>query len=465
MVGEGRSIAVLSAVVIILASLTLAQAFLASPGVRVGVPQGLPWYPVAAFGDNRPEDTSAAELPSTYHQLVGEVNASRPFALLGTGDHVGAGRVDQIIEFLRTLEGVENVLVIEGNHDVGPGHSYWLEEVAPRMYYWDGIPGWRVVLFSTEIPSTEYRGLSSFLDTALNTSRHVILVYHRPAYPDVGYNMDPGMRSILMDEVRSHGNVGIALQGHWHGFAEEVVEGVLFIITGGAGAPLYQSGGRNHYLYLVLEPGGKFEVIPVALGPGSGEVRVRRAGGEIIISNTKLGINGSPVSVPVRVRLPIDGVDAYAVIMAPPSITEVSARVEGGRIVVSTNASTRWYIYYETPSGTAVNSSDSDHELSLPMPEGVGYVTVTATSHELVEERVTITLPRTTTRTSVVTSTETFSTTVTETETVTQPLTVTTTYTSVETVSKGGPNATDLGIAVVAAAAGALVAYSLIKRG
>ena len=450
---------------IIVLSLTANTVF-AYPGIRTHVPQGLPWYPLAAFGDNRPEDTASVDLPSTYHQLISEVLAARPFALLGTGDHVGSGRLDQIIEFLNTLVGVENVLVIEGNHDVGPAHSYWLKEVAPEMYYWDGLPGWRVVLFSTEISRTEYGKLRAFLDTALNTSRHVILVFHRPAYPNVNYNMDPSMRSILMDEIRKFGNVEIALQGHWHGFAEELVNGTLFIITGGAGAPLYQSGGRNHYLYIVLEPGGGYEVIPVALGPGSGDLVVERSGSEVTIVNTKVGINGSPVKVPVRVRLPIEGIDAYAVMMAPPGATTVSAVVEDGRIIASTNGSTEWYIYYETPGGAAVNASDDGSSLSLPAPPSTGYLTLTATTHELIEETITVTLPRTTTRTVTETATETIATTATRTiiETVTETGIETTTYTVTAAPSTGTPSAADIGMAVIAGVAGALVAYAVARR-
>lgn len=457
---------VIPVVAIILVSIALAQGTSAYPGIRETPPQGLPWYPIAAFGDNRPEDTVATELPNAYYQLIDEVRASRPFALLGTGDHVGAGRLDQIIIFLNTLVDIENVLVIEGNHDIGPAYKYWLEEVAPRMYYWDGLPNWRIVLFSTEIPVAEYQSLENFLDTSLNTSRHVILVFHRPAYPDVGYNMDPGMKSIIMNEIRRHGNVKIALQGHWHGFAEESINGTLFIITGGAGAPLYQSGGRNHYLYIVLEPGGNYEIIPVALGPGSGDIVVNQEGSELIVSNTKLGINGSPVKVPVRVRLPIDGVDAYAVMMAPPGMTAVEAVAEDNEIVANINASTRWYIYYETPEGTIVNSSDNGHILSLPLPSSTGYVTLTATTHELIEETVTVTLPRTTTRTVTATTTETVTTATTQTvtETITKSRTETTTYTSTETVTTGTSLTTDIGIAVVAGAAGALIAYAMVKR-
>lgn len=464
MAGALRYTAMILAALTILASIMLAQGALAYPGIREIPPQGLPWYPIAAFGDNRPEDTAATELPRTYYQLVDEVKALRPFALIGTGDHVGAGRLDQIITFLNTLTGIENVLVIEGNHDIGPAHSYWLEEVAPEMYYWDGIPGWRVILFSTEISRAEYGELKSFLDSALNTSRHVILVFHRAAYPDIGYNMDPGMRSILMNEIREYGNVEIALQGHWHGFAEETVNGILFIITGGAGAPLYQSGGRNHYLYLVLEPSGEYGVIPVALGPESGGVGVTQYGDKVLISNTKLTINGSPVKVPVRVRLPIKGVDAYAVMMAPPGTTIIKAAVENNKIVASTNASTRWYIYYETPDGVVVNSSDDGLVLTLPMPPSTAYVTLTATTHELIQETVTITLPRTTTKTTTVTATETLVTTATETVTETHTSTLTTTYTNVNTVTTGGLSTTDLGIAVVAGIAGALLTYSLIRR-
>lgn len=450
----------------LITSVTVSHDALAYPGVRTVPPEGLPWYPVAAFGDNRPEDTASDKLPATYYQLIREVSESRPFALIGTGDHVGAGRLDQIVVFLNTLVGLENVLVIEGNHDVGPAHSYWLSEVAPQMYYWDGVPGWRMVLFSTEIPRTEYQKLRNFLDTALNTSRHVILVFHRPAYPDVGYNMDPGMRSLVMEEISKYGNVEIALQGHWHGFAEENVNGTLFIITGGAGAPLYQSGGKNHYLYIVLEPMGEYSVIPVALGPGSGELLVNESGAAVTITNTKVGINGSPVKIPVRVKLPIEGVDAYAVLMAPPGTTAINVVVDGDRIVARTNTSTKWYIYYNTPTGSAVNASDSSLELSLPMPSSTGYVTVTATTHELIEQTITVTLPRTTTRTITQTVTEEINTTVTETvtQTATESVTKTTTFTTTVTAGAESLSATGLGLAVVGGIVGALVASALMRR-
>jgi len=461
-----RALIALVSLTLVLTASSLAQWSAAYPGVYVPPPKGLPWYPIAVFGDNRPEDVSSTKFPTVYYQLLREVRAADPFALIGTGDHTGSGRLDQIIAFLDSVTGIENVLVIEGNHDVGKDHGYWLEWVSPIMYFWDGVPGWRFVFFSTEITSTEYSHLSSFLDKALNTTRNVVLVYHRPAYPDVNYNMEAGMKSMLIKKLEKYGNVKIALQGHWHGFAEELVNGVLFVITGGAGAPLYQSGGRNHYLYLLLKPSGEYEIIPVALGPGSGEISVAEGDDGTLIRNSKISINGSPIEIPVRIKLPIKGVDAYAVVLAPSGTTLLRTVIAGDKLIIRTNASTKWYIYYETPNGVILNSSDGGNELSLPIPASTGYNTVTVTTYELLQETVTITLPRTTTKTESTTITETIVTTATKTVplTITRTSTVTTTQTSIETTTSEGPPTTNVAIAVVAGIIGGLITYSFTRR-
>jgi len=456
----------IAAILVFLVILQLATLSSAQKACRIGVhediPGGLPWYFTVVFGDNRPGDTSSTRYPEAYYRLVHYLDLMRPFAVIGTGDHTGRGSKAQIDAFTASLWNISNVWVVEGNHDVGSPSSqaYWHSVVAPPMYYEDGIPGWRVVFFSTEIPWSQYSSLNSFLLEALNTSRSIILVFHRPLYPNINYNMDPRMASIVWHALSETSRVKLVLQGHWHGYLEAERRGVLFIITAGGGAPLYQRGGRHHFLVLILNPNGSFKAMPISLDEG--ELSIRSTGnGCVEVDNRLVGLDGKPVEVPVRIPFNVSKILVYAVLKAPPGSVEICCKALGNSVVrLESSKPLEWYVYLPTLPEARVNYTANGSSLEVNTS---GFAPYTATEKCIATRTVTKTYVETETRvaTSIVTEVKTSVTTITSPTTTVE--TITKTYTAYNNTPHTNPSGGEPGKILLALIIVALIiALSLV---
>ncbi len=325
---------------------------------RTTIPDNLPWYPLIVFGDNRPRNTRSILFPSVFYEIVREIKTIQPLALIGTGDHTGRGDILQVDELYRVLsEDLENVWLALGNHDLKMGQlQYWIKKVAPEYYKIDDIPGWRVAIINSEASLISWRNqLEEVLKGLYN--RSVILVFHRPAYPYVEHNLASDKVSILMDSIKRFNHVKLILQGHWHGYGYERRENITWLITGGAGAPLYNYPKKPydsstiilqkyHYTILILYPNQTFNFIPILVGDNNGEVAVNKINSSAIyIKNTKFDIFGRPVSIPVRVRLNYGKWALYSVVMVPPYFSVIiNYKVQDDMVLVKCNAS-NWYVY------------------------------------------------------------------------------------------------------------------------
>ncbi len=324
---------------------------------REDIPTNLPWYPVIVFGDNRPSDTSSIKYTNTYYSLVNEIRVINPLAVIGTGDHTGKGTRSQISEFVRTMRGLSNVWVCLGNHDLKSNElSYWVSQVAPEFYRIDSIAGWSIVFANSDVERSRMDRELERLFT--HNNRSYILVIHRPLYPNVGHNIWSEVRGVVEKYIRDY-NVKLVLQGHWHGYAAMEKDGVEYIITGGAGAPLYHDPAKipgaivahkYHYLYLILYPNGTYSYTPVYIH--GGEIVVKKINSSSwIITNTKTDLWLNHIEIPVRIKTKIaDQIYNIVLLANPNGKTVVSYRINGDKLYFYINSS-RWYVYTKTSNG------------------------------------------------------------------------------------------------------------------
>lgn len=315
---------------------------LAGLGVDEPIPGNLPWYFVAVFGDNRPADTSSTELPGPFYEILRELSVSRPFAVVGTGDHTGEGRRDQIEAFVDSVSGLSNVWVVAGNHDYRGDREYWAGSVAPDFYYRDDIPGWRIVFLNSEARPAD---MLSYANATLRTDRHKIVVIHRPLEPYVNHNLGPLVKNFLK-QILEEANVSLVLQGHWHGYAEARVGGVHYVIVGGGGAPLYSYGSYPSvysYAYLALFPNGTYTLVPLSLDGG---ISVEVNSDAVVVENSKLDVYGNPATVPLRIRVETEDGLLNIVLLAPPG-TAVLKLTGDACNPVESNTPLNYYTYYE----------------------------------------------------------------------------------------------------------------------
>ncbi len=343
------------------------------------VPQELPWYPIVVFGDNRPEVEVSNNFTLVFLKIINETEVIDPFAMIGTGDQVGRGTPWQIrgLYSLLSNTSIWNIWLCIGNHDIqyGGSVSYWTSLIAPRHYIRDTFPGWRITVLDDETGGTLYWRSQLENTTKGLDGRSLILVYHKPVIPNVGHNMDAARASILLDFVQNHpGIVKLALQGHWHGYAVTKRYNVTWIITGGAGAPLYENRGpqpgndtliitgKNHYLILILYPHGTFKYTTILVDKQGNTTiekysEVEKTPDICIVNgtvrNTLENIKGKPVNVPVRFNLSND-YNSFIVLMAEPNAT-TSFTYKRSSISVSVKTdSAEWYAYITLPGNRTI---------------------------------------------------------------------------------------------------------------
>ena len=358
-----RRIVLLTLLILVIVNVSVYHAVLAEEQLfkrtRVTIPNNLPWYFLVIFGDNRPSDTSSITLPVIFREIIDEIHILYPLAVIGTGDHTGKGtkaQIDELYDFL-VKNDLENIWLAIGNHDKSSGQiSYWIEKIAPENYFIDDIPSWRIAIINSETDLTSWRNqLKNALGTASN--RNVILVFHRPAYPYVEHNLDPNKISALIEMIETYDHVRLVLEGHWHGYGYQVTGGIMWLVTGGAGAPLHSYPThpygnavlvlhKNHYVVLILYPNGTFKVTPILAGRAGGKITIKKVGRSTIqIQNTKVDIFGKPTAIPVRLKINCGKWIVYSVVIVPPkSSVSINYEVHDETLRVSCNAQT-WFSY------------------------------------------------------------------------------------------------------------------------
>jgi predicted phosphodiesterase len=223
----------------------------------------------AVFGDSRSGDTP-------HRQIIAKVLAQRPDFYLTTGDDVADGT--SMAQWLNFFE-IERPLLattpysgVRGNHDVGAlyenlvrltsdtpgaGATYGSVDLGPAHF----------LLVDSESPLTAGTPQYAFIERDLQAHQGgpLFVLLHRPLYSSGfhGGAEKPEINATLAPLFEKHG-VDVVFQGHDHHYERtQVINGVTYVVTGGAGAPL-RSVGRSaftvtsesvhHYLMVEASP-------------------------------------------------------------------------------------------------------------------------------------------------------------------------------------------------------------------
>ena len=316
-------------------------------GKREPIPQTLPWYPLAVFGDNRPDRSGEVRYNGVTYVLRDELVTINPFAVIGVGDHVWNGYVDQIQHFIQTFKNVPNLWVVAGNHEWNnkpgvddsnqEGITYWRQHVAPDLYYKDDIPGWRIVFINLRAGYNDWDSVRNWLvNDAFKTNRHLIVAFHEPVYPRRDASKAISRVQDKLIPLLNQYRPDIVLQGHIHCYDQGTRDGTLYIITGGGGAPKCKRY-PYHYITLILKPNGEYWLEPIAVSnsdtgkPKIGDVKVLLSNKtntthivlDYTIYNSKKNIYNEPAPIPLRINFEIKGEEYGIVYVAPYGTSEV----------------------------------------------------------------------------------------------------------------------------------------------
>lgn len=210
-------------------------------------------FTFAVCGDSR-------DGPDIYRRVLEAVAADGSRFLIHTGDLVNKGTEEQWQEFQKIMADFPLPFYpVPGNHDALDGRldGYLRYSGATATHYsFDYGPVHFTLADSHNggITATELAWLRDDLSATAQPLKMVFL-HHPPFDPDgtnyiMAFGNEPFMA--LMAEMK----VDYVVAGHIHAYARAERDGVVYLYTGGAGAPLYRAGhpqAFHHYLRVTVQ--------------------------------------------------------------------------------------------------------------------------------------------------------------------------------------------------------------------
>lgn len=233
-------------------------------------------FKMIVIGDNRPTSISYIQ-PEEFKQLAQLIIAEEPHLVVMTGDYVLDVSTDDAYNlagwkaFTNISDSIGHYAPIYGalgNHDTGAKTGtlrleYYFDAFEqynePSTYFSFDYAGTHFSIVDTEeqylegrITGTQYTWLVNDLNSTNCAIKYV--VGHRPMYPlsHIGDSIDsnPSERARLQQLFEDY-NVTAYICGHDHLFDRLTVNGLVHLISGGGGAPPYDTfWGDAYYHYM-----------------------------------------------------------------------------------------------------------------------------------------------------------------------------------------------------------------------
>lgn len=244
-------------------------------------------FTFAVFGDNRPDSIGKGQ-PAIFKEILKQVDTLSPAFAVNTGDCIyGAPTLKQIQqqykEYKDTVSSLlrTKVYLAIGNHEVRESklcQDFFQKELGSLYYSFD-FGNSHFIVLDSEVIGQAHRITGEQLEWLKQdlfksrAARHKFVFLHQPLYPVDGHmgrclDKYPEERDAL-HRLFVRNRVTAVFAGHEHLFHSERRNGVWYIITGGAGAPLYPSykleGDFHHYVIVSID-GDKLTVKAIRLG-------------------------------------------------------------------------------------------------------------------------------------------------------------------------------------------------------
>jgi 3',5'-cyclic AMP phosphodiesterase CpdA len=216
-------------------------------------------------------DTRIGRAESVYIAFIARMEKEGIHTVVHVGDAIDTPGKAEEWERLFTITGNKITLYIApGNHDANSRRSLavYTKTTGREPYYSVAQNDTLFLLLNTELPGQEMRITGqqfNWLDKELARDfKYKFVFLHKPLFPTsfgTGYCLDryPVERDRLHQLFVKHG-VALAGAGHQHLYNRSLRDGVLYVITGGGGAPLHtfteDYGGFMHYIVAKKRNGG-----------------------------------------------------------------------------------------------------------------------------------------------------------------------------------------------------------------
>jgi 3',5'-cyclic AMP phosphodiesterase CpdA len=228
-------------------------------------------FSFAFLGDNR----GGLEL---FKTILKKINRDENISfIINGGDLVSNGYEKQYKDYLSSIEvSKKPIISVIGNHEVRwiRGREYFEKYIGDRYFSFSVSSTSFTILDNSNLKTIdreEYIWLEKRLKESIKFKHHLLFM-HTPLYdPREGYlkrghsmkNVKEAKKLNLL--LKKYG-VSLVLASHIHSFFEGSWRGVKFIISGGAGAPLYEERASYHYVKVDIDlEKVSYKVVPVDL--------------------------------------------------------------------------------------------------------------------------------------------------------------------------------------------------------
>lgn len=201
----------------------------------------------AVYGDCRTNH-------KVHSKVVKGIAAAKPALVLNTGDLVEHGRrPHEWDNFFKIIAPLLSANVpyypARGNHDQG-GEKQWEAKFnipngsGSKLYYSFDYGNAHFIALDTQTSlksdTAQYQWLVK--DLAATPAQHVFVYGHLPPYSIGMHGSNLGVRRTLTPLLEKHkNNIRIVFNGHDHLYYRTRRNDVVYVVTGGGGAPLYQT--------------------------------------------------------------------------------------------------------------------------------------------------------------------------------------------------------------------------------
>jgi len=214
-------------------------------------------FSFAVFGDNRDGD-------EVFKQLLGTINQDPEIKFaVNTGDLTPKGAKEEYENYWDMCK-QSKVKIYDtiGNHDLGflnSGVKYFKQRYG-ETYYSVEYDDCRIIFLDNSRSKGLGRKQLNWLKKALETDKIKFVVMHKPLidptryYPN--YVMTPPEENESLNKRIVKSGVKYIIAGHVHGYGREIHDNMVYLVSGGAGAPLYLpafGGGYYHYVKITVD--------------------------------------------------------------------------------------------------------------------------------------------------------------------------------------------------------------------
>jgi 3',5'-cyclic AMP phosphodiesterase CpdA len=217
-------------------------------------------FSFVVLGDNRDGD-------SVFKELIKKINQEENIAfVVNLGDLVSRGQKEEYARYEDMTSNCKYRFInVLGNHDiVSEGRKIFEKLFGSSISSWNYQNAHFIKLDNANgsIGEEQFNWLKTDLEK--NTLPLIFVFMHKPTFDPRGKDFNHTMGSKeeinrLENIFEKHG-VDYVIAAHVHGYSRRVKNNIVYLISGGAGAPLYfapDNGGFYHYVRIDITKGKK----------------------------------------------------------------------------------------------------------------------------------------------------------------------------------------------------------------